>query len=104
MIHRNKDGELRTMVVGSAVLVVIILIVMLVLSWILSRGVEDNPTQAPATSSQDTGNMQDKNPLPEVNPGVTGGSSAGGTGNSNDPSISTPSPAGGVDTNGNQAQ
>ena len=59
---------------------------------------ETPPSQQPVGDSDNT-NPGAQEP---TNPNVTGGSSGAGTGTSNDDSNTTPSPAGGVDTNQQQ--
>jgi hypothetical protein len=98
MVPNEEKGSKR-LLVGSFVFVVAILLLMLIFSWLLTKGVEDSSYNSP----EDT-NVQkssDKIPTEPSNSNVTGGSSGAGTGTSNDASVETPSPAGGVDTNGN---
>lgn len=96
----SNPSNRRLSPTGAVAIVVMILVILFLISWILTRGVEDDPqrqNQIPAnspTSGQAVPNQ------PSNSAESTGGSSAAGTGNSNDPAIGTPSPAGGVDTNG----
>ncbi len=100
MPELSNPPERRRSIIGAVTIVVIILFTLFIISWVLTRGVEDDPqnqNQIPAnspTSGQAVPNQ------PSDSSESTGGSSATGTGNSNDPAIETPSPAGGVDTNG----
>jgi hypothetical protein len=85
----------KMVVIVTILVVITMIIILLIASWILTRGVEDEtvPTAPSATESNGS-------PPAPTNPGSTGGTSGGGNETPNDPSAGTPSPAGGVDTNG----
>lgn len=95
----NDTVESKRAPVIVAIVLIGIVLALLAASWVLTRGVADEdpnqqipanaPTPGQAVPNQPSGASQS-----------TGGSSGGGTGTSNDPSVVTPSPAGGVDTNG----
>jgi hypothetical protein len=98
MTKPAEESESKKLVIGTVAFVVFVILVLVAISWILSRGVNDEANQkAPGSSStQSSGSI----PQEPSNPNVTGGNSGAGTGNSNDSNVPTPSPAGGTDANG----
>lgn len=78
----------------ALLVVVAILITLFVISWLMTRGVEDSP-KTDTSAPQPVQTV----PVESTNPNVTGGSSGAGTNTSNDPNVQSPSPAGGVATN-----
>ena len=95
--HEEEVEETKRTVKWSIVLIILLILLIIGVSWILTRGVDDD-TNVPAVPTQNPTNVVPSEPS---NPNVTGGSSGAGTGQTNDPNTGTPSPAGGVDTNGN---
>ncbi len=99
MADSGESTSDRKVLKLSIMVIVLIIAVLGAVSWLLTRGVENNRYNEPGT--RDSSNTQPAGPTPAepANPNVTGGSSGAGTGNSNDPGTVTPSPAGGIDTN-----
>lgn len=92
------DGE-RKILKPTIIIILLVILVLVAFSWFLTRGVENNQTIESNTSPERPAEPDLTAP---TNPNVTGGSDGTGTETerSNDPDIETPSPAGGVDTNG----
>lgn len=99
MVSMEQEKRPRSTVAKAIVIIAIILLALLFFSWVLTRGVaNDIQTENPDGSTTSTTNSTV--PGGQNNPASTGGSTGTGTGTSNDTTIQTPSPAGGVDTNG----
>lgn len=99
MSEQTRNFSTKKLIILTMVVVIGILVFIALASWIITRGVEDNAANVPTIDNST--NQQAPQPIPAEpsNPNVTGGSSGAGNTTSNDPSIGTPSPAGGVDTN-----
>lgn len=83
----------------SVVAVVLVAILIIVFGLWAFKPDSDSTQQNTDSQSAEPTTTQ---PAEPVNPNTTGGSDGVGTGTSNDQSIPTPSPAGGVDTDNNR--
>lgn len=99
MPDRSESVPKINIAVMTVVVIIIIALFLFVISWLMTRGVADNNSSLPASNDQANEQLVPEDRIEPTNPNVTGGSSGVGEGESNDPSIEKPSPAGGVDTN-----
>lgn len=83
----------------SIVVIILVIATLLFISWLMTRGAEDNRYSEPGTNDPTNAQPSESIPPEPTNPNVTGGSSGAGNAVPNDPGVETPSPAGGVDTN-----
>lgn len=83
----------------SIAVIVLVIGALLFISWLMTRGAEDNRYSEPRTNDSTNAQPSDTIPPEPTNPNVTGGSSGAGNVAPNDPNVQPPSPAGGVDTN-----
>lgn len=98
----QEDKSSKRLLIGSLVFIVVILLLMLAFSWLLTKGIDDEPYNTPEKTNVQQ-QFSDNAPSEPSSSNITGGSDGVGTGQSNDTSVETPSPAGGVDTNGDPA-
>lgn len=102
----TSDYDKRTNAPAKTLGIILLLLAILALAIFLIwprdyEASESGPNPVDLTREE----PQNQNiPAEPTNPNVTGGPDAGGTNTSNDQSIEQPSPAGGVDTDGDQVE
>lgn len=95
-VPRDSNGRALKL---SIIVIILVIALLLFVSWLMTRGTEDNRYSEPGTADTSNAQPSDTIPAEPANPNVTGGSSGAGNAVPNDPGVETPSPAGGVDTN-----